>query len=307
MEQEILYVSTDNLLSDVRTIIDSARTKAYAAVNVALVERNWLLGKRIAEEELQGENRAEYGANVIIRLSKDLTDEYGKGFNKSNLYQFCEFYKSFPEIFHTACGKSAILLSWSHYRTLLQVYDKKARDWYMQEAISQTWSVRTLQRNISSQYYYRLLQSQRKDLVEKEMLESIIMQSLDELYSKDKFLIDNKVAERDIVHRFAHYFENYMVNTNISLYNVDCEYNRSGYEIKQIDGSHIYPDFILHKRGLNKDNLLVIEFKTWWNPDNNSDIDKIRQMMHPDLIYQYKFGCSVTINKDNAEIFWVDF
>lgn len=139
------------------------------------------------------------------------------------------------------------------------------------------------------------------------LLESIIMQSLDELYSKDKFLIDNKVAERDIVHRFAHYFENYMVNTNISLYNVDCEYNRSGYEIKQIDGSHIYPDFILHKRGLNKDNLLVIEFKTWWNPDNNSDIDKIRQMMHPDFIYQYKFGCSVTINKDNAEIFWVDF
>ena len=171
MEQEILYVSTDNLLSDVRMIIDSARTKAYAAVNVALVERNWLLGKRIAEEELQGENRAEYGANVIIRLSKDLTDEYGKGFNKSNLYQFCEFYKSFPEIFHTACGKSAILLSWSHYRTLLQVYDKKARDWYMQEAISQTWSVRTLQRNISSQYYHRLLQSQHKDLVEKEMLE----------------------------------------------------------------------------------------------------------------------------------------
>ena len=171
MEQEILYVSTDNLLSDVRTIIDSARTKAYAAVNVALVERNWLLGKRIAEEELQGENRAEYGANVIIRLSKDLTDEYGKGFNKSNLYQFCEFYKSFPEIFHTACGKSAILLSWSHYRTLLQVYDKKARGWYMQEAISQTWSVRTLQRNISSQYYYRVLQSQHKDLVEKEMLE----------------------------------------------------------------------------------------------------------------------------------------
>ena len=113
------------MLSDARTIIDSARTKAYAAVNVALVERNWLLGKRIAEEELQGENRAEYGANVIIRLSKDLTDEYGKGFNKSNLYQFCEFYKSFPEIFHTACGKSAILLSWSHYRTLLQVYDKK--------------------------------------------------------------------------------------------------------------------------------------------------------------------------------------
>ena len=192
MEQEILYVSTGNLLSDVRTIIDSARTKAYAAVNVALVERNWLLGKRIAEEELQGENRAEYGANVIIRLSKELTDEYGKGFNKSNLYQFCEFYKSFPEIFHTLCGKSAILLSWSHYRTLLQVLDKDARTWYMQEAISQTWSVRTLQRNISSQYYYRLLRSQHKDLVEKEMLEiTAPMQDTD----KYEFVKNPVVAE----------------------------------------------------------------------------------------------------------------
>ena len=101
MEQEILYVSTDNLLSDVRTIIDSARTKAYAAVNVALVERNWLLGKRIAEEELQGEERAAYGASVIKKLSKELTEEYGKGFEETSLYWFVRFYKGFPEIFDT--------------------------------------------------------------------------------------------------------------------------------------------------------------------------------------------------------------
>ena len=74
MEQDILFVSTGNLLNDAKTIIDRARAKAYAAVNVALVERNWLLGKRIAEEELQGEHRAEYGASVIKRLSNELTD-----------------------------------------------------------------------------------------------------------------------------------------------------------------------------------------------------------------------------------------
>ena len=158
MEQEILYVSTDNLLSDVRMIIDSARTKAYAAVNVALVERNWLLGKRIAEEELHGEERAAYGASVIKKLSKELTEEYGKGFEETSLYWFVRFYKGFPEIFDTVCKKSVLRLSWSHFRTLLQVEDSSARTWYMQEAISQTWSVRTLQRNISSQYYYRLLQ-----------------------------------------------------------------------------------------------------------------------------------------------------
>ena len=192
MEQEILYVSTGNLLSDARTIIDSARTKAYAAVNVALVERNWLLGKRIAEEELQGEERAAYGASVIKKLSKELTEEYGKGFEETSLYWFVRFYKGFPEIFDTVCKKSVLRLSWSHFRTLLQVEDSSARTWYMQEAISQTWSVRTLQRNISSQYYYRLLQSQRKDLIEKEMLEiTAPMQDTD----KYEFVKNPVVAE----------------------------------------------------------------------------------------------------------------
>ena len=99
-----------------------------------------------------------------------MTLNFGKGFTKSNLYQFTLFYKEFPSIFHTASGKSSILLSWSHYRTLLQVDDEAARNWYLKEAAEQTWSVRTLQRNISSQYYFRLLQSQHKELVEDEMM-----------------------------------------------------------------------------------------------------------------------------------------
>ena len=97
-----------------------------------------------------------------------------------------------------------------------------------------------------------------------------------------------------------------MQDTAIDVYNVDCEYNRNGYGIKQVNGKYVYPDFILHKRGSNEDNLLIIEFKTWWNPDNDADIDKIRWMMNPQYIYQYKYGCSITINQDNSEIFWVD-
>ena len=141
----------------------------YQAVNSALVQRNWLIGYRIAEEELQGDNRAEYGASIIKKLAKELTAEYGKGYTKTNLYHFYSFYKTYPEIFHSASGK--LLLSWTHYRTLLQVNDKDARDWYEKEALEQTWSVSTLQRNISSQYYYRMLQTQRQDLVENEMKE----------------------------------------------------------------------------------------------------------------------------------------
>ena len=152
----IKYSKTDNVLTDICSIINSARDYAFQSVNLALVERNWLIGYRIAEEELKGE-------------SKELKEEYGKGFDSRNLYYFLNFYKTFPNILNTVCSKSDALLSWSHYRTLLQVLDKEAREWYEKEALGQTWSVRTLQRNISSQYYYRLLKSQVKEPVVEEM------------------------------------------------------------------------------------------------------------------------------------------
>lgn len=160
--------NTNDIFKDVENIVEQARDYAYNAVNIAMVQRNWLLGKRIAEEELQGEDRAIYGKEVVKQLSLHLTNVYGKGFTQSNLYQFVQFYKFFPEIFHSVSVKSQIL-SWTHYRTLLRVTDKDARDWYLQEAINEMWSVRTLDRNIASQYYYRLLQSQNKKIVKEEM------------------------------------------------------------------------------------------------------------------------------------------
>ena len=167
----IKYQNTDNVLEDVCSIIDSAKNYAYQSVNIALVERNWLIGYRIAEEELKGNDRADYGIEVIKKLSKELTKEYGKGFDRSNLDRFLSFYKNFPQIVDALSRQSGMLLSWTHYRTLLQVFDKQARDWYEKEAFDQMWSTRTLQRNISSQYYYRLLKSQVKEPVIQEMKE----------------------------------------------------------------------------------------------------------------------------------------
>lgn len=185
------FVKTDDILNDMCGIIESSQKAAYQAVNIALIQRNWLIGYRIAEEELRGRKRSEYGAEVIKKLSKNLTEKYGKGFTKTNLYSFYSFYKCFPEIFHSASGKSKTYLSWTHYRTLLQVNDKVARDWYEKEAIEQTWSVRTLQRNISSQYYYRMLHTQKKELVESEMKE------ITSKYQNDKleFIKNPVVAE----------------------------------------------------------------------------------------------------------------
>lgn len=165
------YVKTDDILKDMCGIIESSRRAAYQAVNTALVQRNWLIGYRISEEELRGEDRSEYGLQIVKNLSKELTERYGKGYDRSNLYHCLRFYKMFPQIVDTACRQSESLLSWSHYRTLLQVEDETARAWYAREAYSQTWSVKTLQRNISSQYYYRMIKTQHKELVENEMKE----------------------------------------------------------------------------------------------------------------------------------------
>lgn len=185
------FIKTDDILKDMCGIIESSQKAAYRAVNTTLIQRNWLLGYRIASEELQGEDRAKYGAEIIKKLAKELSAEYGKGYTKSNLYSFYSFYKTYPEIFQTPSGKSVGLLSWSHYAALLQVKDKAARNWYEKEATEQTWSVRTLQRNISSQYYYRMLKTQKRELVESEMKE------LTAPYQNDKleFIKNPVVAE----------------------------------------------------------------------------------------------------------------
>lgn len=165
----IEYRRTDDVLADSQAIIDQAQSFARSAVNVALVQRNWLLGRRIAEEELGGEDRASYGSETIKELAKRLTERYGKGFSERNLYSFVQFYRAFPEILQTPSAESPRLLSWSHYIELLRVTNDDARSWYEREAAGQGWSVRTLQRNISTLYYERLLASHDKAPVEHEM------------------------------------------------------------------------------------------------------------------------------------------
>lgn len=134
--KEISYQKTSDLLQDAKSIIDSSRDFAYSSVNFAIIRWNWLLGKRISEEELNGEDRADYGKQVIKNLAEALSELYGSGFDASNLYKYQDFYKTFP-ILDTLRLKSFSRLSWSHYRTFLQVESKEARDWYMKEAQKQ--------------------------------------------------------------------------------------------------------------------------------------------------------------------------
>ena len=193
----------EELFHDACIIIDQAQQLAYRTVNETLIKRNWLLGLRIQHEVLK-DQRAEYGEQVIKNLAKELTTKYGSGYSRNNLYRFISFYKSFPNLFSADRGVSEIVpslmgqseiipsamglsdgldlfssikptkalrLSWTHYSIILQELTAEGRAWYENEAAKEMWSTRTLQRNVSSQYYHRLLQSQDKAVVHDEMVE----------------------------------------------------------------------------------------------------------------------------------------
>ena len=158
-----------NIISDIKGIISSGQKSAYNATNKAMVLTYWHIGKRIVEQEQKGNERAQYGEALITVLSKELTKEYGKSFSKRNLQYFRKFYIAFPdEQIVNACVHN---LNWTHFRSLLRVTDENARLWYMNEASNEGWSSRTLDRNISTQYFYRLMQSPEKDEVVKDMLQ----------------------------------------------------------------------------------------------------------------------------------------
>ena len=157
------------LVDDVKLIVERGLREAYDGANSVLVKTYWNVGKRIVEEEQNGNVRAEYGKRLIEILSQELSLAYPKGYSPRNLRDYRQFYLCFRdlEIWHSRVPN----LTWTHYRTLLSVADDDARYWYIREASAESWSVRTLARNVGSQYYYRLLQSPKKETVVNEMLQ----------------------------------------------------------------------------------------------------------------------------------------
>ena len=150
-------------ITDIKQILLQAQQKAYQATAFAMIEGFWRIGRRIVEEEQQGSIRANYGEQVIAQLSKEL----GKGFSERTLRDYRRFYLLFPDQDNLAhmCAK----LTWSHIRLIMRVENNQARDYYLQETAQQHWSVRTLERNINTLYYQRLLTSQMKEEVKEEM------------------------------------------------------------------------------------------------------------------------------------------
>ena len=151
------------LLTELAELIRQARQQAVRAVDAIQVQTCWEIGRHIAEFEQGGQARAAYGKKLLPTLASELTAEFGKGFDASNLRYMRLFYQAFPirdSLRHE--------LSWTHYRTLLRVDSDSARQWYMNEAATQNWSTRALERQIGTLYYERLLASQDRAAVEQE-------------------------------------------------------------------------------------------------------------------------------------------
>jgi len=172
------------LYQNIRLTILSAKNKIAHRVNFTIVETYWQIGKYIVEEEQNGEERAKYGKALIANLAERLREEFGSGYDRSNLLRMKNFYRLFP--IRDALRHE---LSWTHYRQLLRVENGKARQFYIEETIVNDWSTRALDRQINSLYYERILSSNERKAVVEEMKEKTKKLQPDDVL-KDPFVLE---------------------------------------------------------------------------------------------------------------------
>lgn len=175
-----------NLYAAIVEVIHQARQQVKQTVNQQMVQAYWHIGRLIIEQEQQGSQRAEYGKQQLAQLSRRLQEDFGKGFDVTNLRNMRRFYLAFPK-WETVSPE----LSWSHYNQLSRIENPQARAWYMQEAALQHWSVRALERQLGVLYYERLLASKAKQPVEQEAEENIAdLLETPKDYLRDPYILD---------------------------------------------------------------------------------------------------------------------
>lgn len=158
-------------------IVEQGKGYALASVNQAILSTYWHLGRHIVEEEQNGQHRATYGTELIKSLADVLVVRYGNSYNEKNLRRFRQFYLYFNDL--EIWNARVPNLTWTHIRQLLRVDNDKARQWYLNEAASQMWSTRTLERNINTQYYERLLSSHVESMPTAAIVSSSAVASLE--------------------------------------------------------------------------------------------------------------------------------
>lgn len=250
-----MLILTDGIYSEIRKTILEARQHIYTAVNSAMVQTYWNIGRIIVEHEQEGKERAEYGTGLLKNLAQRLTDEFGRGFTERNLRNMRTFYQKFPK-WHTVCAE----LSWSHYRLLLKVEKEPSRMFYMEECAKTGWSVRQLERQINSFFYERLLASQDKKAVRQEIFEKEPSKRPED-FIKDPYVLEfldvkqnATVYEKDLETALINELQKFLLELGRGFAFVARQQHLD------LDGDHFYIDLVFYNYLLKC--FVLIDLKT---------------------------------------------
>jgi predicted nuclease of restriction endonuclease-like (RecB) superfamily len=233
--------SIDITYQSIRAILEKARSTAYRAVNFAMVQAYWEIGRVIVEEEQKGAERAKYGKALIKELSRRLTRDYGKGFNQTNLWYMRQFYLTFKNP-HALRGE----LTWTHYRLLLKVEKEESRNFYMLESVKNNWSTRELERQINSLLYERLaLSKDRENVLELSTKGQVIQEPRDII--KDPYVLEfldlkesRKFLEKDLEHALIDELQAFLLELGKGFSFVARQGRIT------VDGDHYYIDLVFY-------------------------------------------------------------
>lgn len=243
------------LVDSIGITIESARQRAFQAINNELLKANWEIGKYIVEYEQHGNEKAEYGSSLLTNLSKDLKLRFGKGFSKSNIYLMRQFYLKY-HIFQSVTGK----LTWTHYCELLGVSDDIARGFYEKQAVNDNWSVRELKRQITLSLFERLALSQDKSGVLKLSEKGLIISEPKDIV-KDPYILEflqipeeYRMTESKLEQKIIDNLQRFLLELGKGFSFVGRQYRIT------LDNDHYYVDLVFYHRILKC--FVLIDLKT---------------------------------------------
>lgn len=241
MEKIISTANYARLVNEIGSLLADARSQVASSVNTILVKTYWAIGRHIVEYEQNGAERADYGTNLLNRLSKDLTQRFGKGFGKSNLIYMRKLYKSFP-----IGGTLSHFLSWSHYYEILKSDDPLEISFYAKECEAQRWSVRELKRQRSSALFHRFALSKDKEGVLQLAHKGIEMQKPEDVI-RDPYVLEFvglpetlSCSEKNLEDALAQNLQRFMLELGKGFAFVARQYRIS------LDGRHFYVDLVFY-------------------------------------------------------------
>ena len=240
---DIEKVPYQQLITQIGSLLQTGRQRAAQTINTILVQTYWHIGQHIVEIEQKGNERAEYGSNLLDLLSKDLTLSYGKGFSRSNLFQIRLFYIKFQKI-QTLSGQ----LTWSHYTEILKANSDLEIGFYTKQCEHERWSVRELKRQMRSSLFERLALSKDKEGVLKLAREGNIVETVDDLI-KDSFVLEflgipeqHQYQENELEEKIITNLQQFIMEMGKGFAFIGRQYRMS------IGGKHFHLDLLFYHR-----------------------------------------------------------